>query len=53
MEVFNEKEVYFDQYCHKCRFENTPNGDLPCDECLARPSNTNSHKPLYFKEKEV
>lgn len=50
MECNPEKEVYFDQYCSKCVFKNTLEKDDPCDECLATPVNTYSHKPIKFVE---
>lgn len=34
-----EKEVYFDQYCKSC------------NDCLAEPGNTNSHKPMNYESK--
>lgn len=44
------KEVYFGEYCRKCKYyENSPSDD-PCDDCLNEPSNEYSHKPVYFKE---
>lgn len=44
------KEVYFGEYCQKCKYyENSPS-DNPCDDCLNEPSNEYSHKPVYFKE---
>ena len=48
----DEREVYFSLYCHQCKDEKTNDTDDPCNECLAHPFNINSHKPLYFKEKE-
>lgn len=44
------KEVFFDQYCSKCKNFGTPEGDDPCDECLENPSNDDSHKPVNFEE---
>lgn len=46
-----EKEVYFHQYCQKCKYEKNKESDEPCDECLAIAVNENSHKPLYFESK--
>lgn len=46
-----EKEVYFSEYCHKCVNELAPEESEVCDDCLAHPSNLNSHKPVNFKEK--
>lgn len=48
----NYKEVYFDKYCSKCKYEKTDSGEEPCNECLAYFVNVNSHKPVNFKEKE-
>lgn len=47
-----DKEVYFYEYCEKCKFKNTKETELPCDECLTHPVNQNSHKPINFKEEE-
>lgn len=40
-----EKEVYFDQYC---KYHGLEESKDPCNDCLAEPSNTNSHKPRNF-----
>lgn len=45
------KEVYFDKYCKQCVHKDEAEANDPCDECLANPSNINSHKPVNFKEK--
>ena len=47
------KEVYFDKYCETCKYENTPEKEDPCHECLNNPTNVHSQKPINFKEKEV
>ena len=47
------KEVYFCKYCENCQYRYNKEDEEPCDECLNEPSNTYSHKPVYFKEKEV
>ena len=47
------KEVYFDLYCNGCKNFGTPEGDEPCNECLANPCNEDSHKPVNFKSKEI
>lgn len=41
-----EKEVYFDQYCKSCKYHGLEESKDPCNDCLAEPSNTNSHKPM-------
>lgn len=40
-----EKEVYFDQYCKSCKHNGLKESKDQCNDCLAEPSNTNSHKP--------
>lgn len=44
------KEVLFNEYCVKCKYYNVKEADDPCCDCLAEPSNTDSHKPVYFEE---
>lgn len=46
-----DKEVYFDEWCPKCKYHDTDESEDPCDTCLEYPSNVNSHKPIEFKEK--
>ncbi len=48
----DKKEVYFYQYCGKCAYFDTDDGEDPCDLCLSEPYMQDSHKPAYFKEKE-
>lgn len=45
-----QKEVYFDIYCKTCKFCKNKEIESPCDECLDKPTNENSHKPLYYEE---
>ena len=45
------KEVYFDQYCKKCKHGKEPETSDACDECLEHPQNLYSHKPVKFEEK--
>lgn len=47
-----DKEVYFYKYCKYCKNSDKDEGDDPCNDCLANPSNEDSHKPLYFKAKD-
>ena len=47
---YNEKEVYFGQYCKDCRFRNLPENEEPCETCLANPMRYASHKPLKFEK---
>ena len=44
------KEVYFDQYCPKCKHAKSEEEKEPCDECLAIGGRIDSHKPEYFEE---
>lgn len=46
-----EKEVYFYKYCKICKYAELKSDDEPCNECLANPTNTYSHKPVNYKEK--
>ena len=45
-------EVYFDQYCKKCKYEKTPQEKDPCHECLGEPMNLYSHKPVKYEDKD-
>lgn len=45
------KEVYFDKYCNQCVYKDLDESQDPCDDCLACPMNTDSHKPVNYKEK--
>ena len=46
------KEVYFHEYCKTCKYEDTPEVEMPCNECLDYPVNLYSHKPVNWKEKD-
>lgn len=48
-----EKEVYFDQYCKLCKHHGLEESKDPCNDCLAEPSNTNSHKPILMPRKRM
>lgn len=45
------KEVYYDQYCSKCKHKDLKDNEQPCNDCLSEPVNVHSHKPVNFKEK--
>lgn len=45
------KEVYFDQYCKKCKYYEEPDAEDPCNECLDNPINVHSHKPVNYEKK--
>lgn len=44
------KEVYFDVYCPKCKFQDNKESDDPCHECLNYSNNEHSHKPVCFED---
>lgn len=46
------KEVYYFEYCNKCKNINKSMTDEPCNECLSEPVNLYTHKPVHFEEKE-
>lgn len=48
----DQKIVGFENYCQKCEHYPKSESEDPCWECLNTPTNTWSHKPIYFKEKE-
>ena len=45
------KEVYFGEYCPKCKHKDIKEHESPCSECLYEPLNWNSHKPVKYEEK--
>ena len=47
------KEVYFNEYCDKCKYFKTSDAEDHCDSCLDEPGNEDSHKPVNFKEAET
>lgn len=46
------KEVYFHEYCVNCKHREVKNHEDPCNECLDKPLNLYSHKPVNWEEKE-
>lgn len=48
----NQKIVDFEKYCPKCEHYSKSENEDPCWGCLDTPTNTYSHKPILFKEKE-
>lgn len=47
------KEVYFHEYCKKCKHEKVKDTEEPCNECLGEPTNWNSHRPVKYEKKET
>ena len=39
------------EWCKKCEHYNVVDWDDPCDECLNSPTNEDSHRPVYFKDR--
>lgn len=46
----HNKIVDFNLYCPLCKYKKLTEEKTPCDECLAKPVNLNTHRPVYFKE---
>lgn len=46
------KEVLYYKYCGICKFKDVKADEDPCNECLATPYNTYSHKPVNFKKQD-
>ena len=45
------QEVYFDDFCKKCKHEGLEEIKDPCHECLSNPVNLYTHKPVKYEEK--
>lgn len=52
MNIGEYKEVFFDEYCSKCKNYECKEDEDPCHECLENPVNEHSHKPVMFEEME-
>lgn len=46
------KEIFFVEWCPKCKHASLDEGQDPCFDCLRVPARDNSHKPVMFEEKE-
>lgn len=46
-----EKIVDFHEWCNKCVYDDKPENEEPCWECLTKPVNEDSHRPINYKEK--
>lgn len=49
---YDYKEVYYYEYCKKCKYWEKADLEEPCNECLDNFMNLHSHKPINFEEKE-
>lgn len=49
-----EKDFFVDfkKYCETCKHKDLDEKFDPCNDCLENSINTNSEKPVYYKEKE-
>ena len=43
------QEVYFHDYCEKCKHKDLKEVKDPCHECLSNPVNLFTHKPVKFE----
>ena len=48
--IKNTKEVYFNEFCPKCKYSDIDETDDPCNECLIHGSNENTHRPVMYVE---
>ena len=46
------QEVYFDDFCEKCKYNNVKEIHDPCHECLSNPVNLYTHRPVKYEEKK-
>ncbi len=46
------REVYFHEYCGKCKYYGVPEELDPCHDCLNEPANLYSHKPVKYEPEE-
>lgn len=46
----HEKFVKFEKYCPICKNVAVNENQLPCDECLSNPINTDTDQPVLFEE---
>lgn len=47
-----DRIVDFKKYCETCKHKDLDEVKDPCNECLENPVNTNSRKPINYKEKD-
>lgn len=50
--VAETKEVHFNEYCPLCKHEKLDDDSYPCRDCLTQGYNYDSHKPIFWEEKE-
>lgn len=47
------KEVYFHEYCKKCKHKELKETEEPCCECMSEPINLDTHRPVRYEKKET
>jgi hypothetical protein len=52
MDYQDYKEVYFHEYCKKCEHKKLEETEEPCSDCMAEPTNLQTHRPVRYEEKE-
>ena len=45
------KEVYFDNFCAKCKHKELDEKLDPCNECLEYGAREDTHTPLHYEPK--
>ena len=51
MDIIDLEVDYF-TYCKTCQHKDVPETEEPCNECLEKPTNEHSVKPVMYEEKE-
>ena len=46
----NYKEVYYNEYCPRCKHFKNSMTDDPCNDCLTESVNLYTHRPVKFEE---
>ncbi len=49
---YNYKMVNLHKYCPTCKYEDVPEEDDPCNECIDNPVNEHTEKPVKWEAKE-
>lgn len=50
--IGDKKEVFFQDWCYRCKHWSKDENEEPCDECLSEPGNEDSHKPTEWEASE-
>lgn len=49
---YDYKIACFTKHCPTCKYEEVPEENEPCTECLDYPVNLNTSKPVKWEEKK-